>query len=209
MNQFNFKNIPEYEELYIAKSDGFIISLNYNCTITADKIRSIIKEININKPNEIMNKYKISKFFFYKIKKDPNKYLNKNKPLKQQIGNHGYLYVTLCKNGKHKKYLVHQLILMAFKGLCPDGMEARHLDGNRLNNNIKNLEWPTRSINATDKTRHGTNIFVKLDNKKAKEIRKLRSDGMTLIKLATKFNVGISTIWSVIHNETWKYINEP
>jgi hypothetical protein len=99
--------------------------------------------------------------------------------------------------------------LETFVGPCPPGMEARHLDGNKFNNNLYNLEWTTRSINATDRTRHGTNIFAKLNNNKAKEIRELRSKGMTLIKLSIKFNVGISAIWSVIHNKTWKYTDEP
>ena len=75
----------------------------------------------------------------------------------------GYPMVSLCKQGRHKSYKVHQLVLEAFDGLCPPGQECRHLDGNRLNNLWPlNLEWGTPSENGFDRTEHGTNPSSKI-----------------------------------------------
>jgi len=51
--------------------------------------------------------------------------------------------------------LVHRLVLEAFAGPCPDGMEACHGDGDPTNNRRLNLRWDTRSSNQLDTVRHG------------------------------------------------------
>lgn len=73
-------------------------------------------------------------------------------PSKQKRSIHrAYLYVNLRGN---KKLRVHRLVLAAFAGPCPDGMECRHLDGNPNNNNLANLEWGTPLQNALDRKEH-------------------------------------------------------
>lgn len=57
----------------------------------------------------------------------------------------GYLKVKLSKNGKAKTFRVHYLIAITFldkKGEC-----INHKDGNKINNNVENLEWVTYSEN--------------------------------------------------------------
>lgn len=68
----------------------------------------------------------------------------------------GYLGVNLPENGRCKRYLIHRLVLSAFVGPCPDGMEGCHSDGNPKNNALENLRWDTPSANARDRVRHGT-----------------------------------------------------
>ena len=51
---------------------------------------------------------------------------------------------------------VHRLILFAFVGPCPPGMECCHEDGNRLNNKPSNLRWDTHAANCKDRSKHGT-----------------------------------------------------
>lgn len=69
----------------------------------------------------------------------------------------GYLRVTLQNKGAGRadRRLLHHLVLEAFVGPQPDGMEARHLDGIRTNNTPGNLAWGTRVENAADRDRHG------------------------------------------------------
>lgn len=50
---------------------------------------------------------------------------------------------------------VHRIVLEAFVGPCPEGMEGCHNDGNPGNNRVGNLRWDTRSANHFDKMRHG------------------------------------------------------
>lgn len=64
----------------------------------------------------------------------------------------GYRTVSL---GFGRTRLVHQVVLEAFVGPCPDGHESRHLDGDRTNNTLANLSWGTPSENYADKLRHG------------------------------------------------------
>lgn len=67
------------------------------------------------------------------------------------VNSSGYLQVQLCKNGKTRKPLIHQLIAQAFVPNPEGKSQVNHIDGNRLNNAIDNLEWVSRAEN----TRHG------------------------------------------------------
>ncbi len=51
---------------------------------------------------------------------------------------------------------VHRLILEAFVGTCPDGMEGCHGDGDPTHNWLSNLRWGTDKENQADSKRHGT-----------------------------------------------------
>lgn len=67
----------------------------------------------------------------------------------------GYEQVALsAPDGKRRSHTVHRLVLMAFAGPCPDGMEGCHNDGNRRNNHVSNLRWDTRLANVADRQRH-------------------------------------------------------
>lgn len=71
-------------------------------------------------------------------------------------GDTGYLEVRLSREGKSKIHKVHRLVLAAFVGPCPPGMEGCHNDGDRMNANLDNLRWDTRVGNFADKELHGT-----------------------------------------------------
>lgn len=106
---------------------------------------------------------------------------------------------------------LHRLILEAFKGPCPEGLECRHRDGNPANNRPSNLFWGTRSENIRDRIRHGKSANwsgskhgeVKLDDDKARAIYMLRARGVTLKEIARKFGVSTATVWSVSKGRTW------
>ena len=67
----------------------------------------------------------------------------------------GYLYVTLSVDGRTQTRRIHRLVLESFVGPA-NGLECRHLDGDKTNNRLDNLAWGTRSENALDRVRHGT-----------------------------------------------------
>lgn len=68
---------------------------------------------------------------------------------------HGYLGVRLTSSGRRTKFKVHRLICETFHGPRPEGRQARHLDGDKLNNRAENLAWGTVAENAADRTAHG------------------------------------------------------
>src|SRR6187431_2512347 len=60
--------------------------------------------------------------------------------LKGSLDKDGYIVVKLSRGTRYDKYRVHQLVLIAFYGPCPDGMEACHYpDEDRSNNRADNL----------------------------------------------------------------------
>lgn len=67
-----------------------------------------------------------------------------------------HLVVALGHDKQFKGHLVHRLVLLAFVGPCPDGMEGCHNNGDSLDNRLTNLRWDNRSGNMLDAVRHGT-----------------------------------------------------
>jgi hypothetical protein len=68
----------------------------------------------------------------------------------------GYPTVGLRRPGSKRTVNVHILVLEAWTGPCPAGMEACHYDDVRTHNSIDNLRWDTRSANTFDSLRNGT-----------------------------------------------------
>lgn len=78
------------------------------------------------------------------------------RPLRQNLNSYGYPSVRILRNGKRTRVCVHVLMALEYLGPRPSpSHEVRHLDGNKLNNNIFNLAWGTRADNAADRERHG------------------------------------------------------
>jgi hypothetical protein len=116
-----------------------------------------------------------------------------------------------------RKYYVHRLVLEAFVGPCPDGMECRHLDGNPSNNRLDNLAWGTHSENERDKVRHGTsgtvcqlgiaNASAKLTDEKVREMRRRHAEGATASSIARELGVSHETARKVVTGMRWKHVS--
>lgn len=68
----------------------------------------------------------------------------------------GYQQVTLSRNGHRSSHQVHVLVLTAFVGSRPDGLEACHGPNGPADNRLTQLRWDTRSSNVLDQVEHGT-----------------------------------------------------
>lgn len=68
----------------------------------------------------------------------------------------GHLRVALSRNGITEHVWVHRLVLGAFVGPCPAGMETCHANGIPFDNRLANLRWDSRSANSKDSVRHRT-----------------------------------------------------
>lgn len=71
------------------------------------------------------------------------------------ITNKGYLAIDLYKNKKRKKHLIHRLIAETFISNPNNYPCVNHKDGNKLNNDINNLEWCTQKYNMQEAARLG------------------------------------------------------
>ena len=66
------------------------------------------------------------------------------KPFKHKSG---YLYVTMCEKGKHHNYRLHRLVAMAFIPNPDNKEQVNHIDCNKENNCVSNLEWSSAKEN--------------------------------------------------------------
>lgn len=85
----------------------------------------------------------------YKIRKNGYVYSKyEAKVLKPANNKKGYLQVSLIHDdGQTKSLLVHRLVAMAFLEECEDKTQVNHIDGNKKNNHVNNLEWCTGTDN--------------------------------------------------------------
>lgn len=82
----------------------------------------------------------------------------------------GRFIVCLTRDGQHRTRYVHQLILEAFVGPRPSGMQGCHNNGKNTDNRLANLRWDTQSGNQLDAVRHGTHALASRTHCKRKHI---------------------------------------
>ena len=80
---------------------------------------------------------------------------NTNRIMNPFINNRGYLQISLSKNGKEKKFLVHRLVGLTFIPNTNNYPEVDHIDTNPSNNNLSNLRWATRSMQNENRKAFG------------------------------------------------------
>lgn len=81
------------------------------------------------------------------------------KPIKERIvkvanNGNGYLFVYLWKNNISHRYYIHRLVAETFIDNPNNLLEVNHIDNNKANNNVENLEWCNRLWNERCKTKH-------------------------------------------------------
>lgn len=161
--------------------------------------------INYENLYEISNYGRVKRF--YKDKR--SKLFKILKPIKDK----GREVVNLSKNGICKQIFIHKLVMEAFVGPCPKGMQICHGDGDPINNKQENLRYGTYKENANDKIKHGTLICgtkcwgAKLNDWKVRIIRRLAEDKyLTYKEIAEIFGVTKWTISAIINKRMWKHI---
>lgn len=76
--------------------------------------------------------------------------------IKSSVRKDLHFTVGLYRDGAGKCMRVHRLVMAAFVGPCPDGMEVCHNNGDPADNRLSNLRYDTRSENMIDASAHGT-----------------------------------------------------
>lgn len=91
--------------------------------------------------------------------------------LKKEVDICGYHRVSLCKNGKHTHKRVNRLVAEAFIPNPENKPIVNHIDYNKENNSVTNLEWVTQRENVTHSAKVG-----RYSNNRAKEIFSLDNE---------------------------------
>lgn len=117
----------------------------------------------------------------YQSKKYQTMY-NKEKLMNCVISKTGYKQVVLMKNNKKTFKLIHRLVAEAFINNTENKPCVNHKDGNKLNNNVNNLEWCTYKENNIHAWKNGLpKSYLKgkygKEHNKSKKINQYDSDG--------------------------------
>lgn len=128
--------------------------------------------------------------------------------LKQQQKKNGYKQICLSSNDISKYFLVHKLVAEAFLGERRNGMTINHIDNNKTNNCISNLEFVSIQENISHNMVNGIRIAnAKLNNDIVKHIRSISNPTAQDKKdLAAKYGVSRTIIYSVMRGKAWKHV---
>ncbi len=126
---------------------------------------------------------------------------------------HGYLHVSLSKDGVVRTHRLHRLVLSSFCGQEPfPGAHAAHNDGDKTNCALANLRWASPVENQADVDRHGRRCRGEdvygavLTEGAVRDIRRRIGDGERNPSIARDFKVSISTVHLIRHKRIWKHI---
>jgi hypothetical protein len=130
--------------------------------------------------------------------------------MKPPVNQYGYEYVSLWKNGKRKNIQIHRLVAIAFLDNPENKPMVNHIDGNKRNNHVSNLEWCTRQENTDHAVKFGLMARgeriaqSKLKSFQVKEIiEKYKSGSVTYFELAKQYNVSFSLIGQIVRGKIW------
>lgn len=138
----------------------------------------------------------------------------KKQQIKNQTNNRdGYKTSKLCKEGKCRRLTIHRLVAKAFLENPNGYSQVNHIDGNKENNRVDNLEWCSPSANIKHAYETGlmkkdhligeNHVAAKLTWEEVRSIRKRLKAGEKGAKLAEEYGVSPTTITYIKQNKIW------
>ena len=161
---------------------------------------------------ESQGKYLISNYGRVKSLKS-----GREKILKTRKTHDGYLRYSLSFQGKAKTMRAHRLVAEYFIDNPFNKPTVNHIDGNKENNRVDNLEWSTLkeqmqhaySNNLKEPVQgilQGNSVLTEKEVKEIREIYKSHSKEFGMIALAKKYNVSVSTINKCVGRRSYKNV---
>ena len=129
-----FKQIPNYPSYFINKEGSTILKKCNPETYYSENKKFYRRRIN-DVPTELeVDKYVLGNNIVYRKLKFTDNHI-------------GYLFVKLVNNEGERNLYVHRLVYTTFVGVIPDGSQINHINHNKSDNRLENLEVVTASEN--------------------------------------------------------------
>jgi len=147
------------------------------------------------------------------VGKDGVSYPVKEKIKTPSIGKRRYPYVDLYIGNQKKKKYIHRLKAIAFIANPENKSDVNHKYGDKTDFGDDSIEWNTRSENIRHAFANGLNVArkneahprAKITMEIARQIRnEYLSEKTSMDKLAVKYKISNHTVYSILHNKTWK-----
>jgi hypothetical protein len=118
----------------------------------------------------------------------------------------GHRIATLRRDGRSVGRLVHHLVLEAFVGPRPPGMQGCHNNNDPTDNRLSNLRWDTPSENQRDRVADGKCNFAKLTADRIPDIWGRLVDGQSCASIARHHGVSQPQIHAIKSGRCWLHI---
>lgn len=113
-----------------------------------------------------------------------------------KVNDNGYIRVYIY----NKTYALHRLVALAFIENTENKEQVNHIDGNKINNKVENLEWVTNRENQIHKNKIGLgNNFTRKITQYDLEMNKIK-DFTSIVEASKELNIGKSNIRGVLKN---------
>ena len=130
-------------------------------------------------------------------------------PTKSKLG---YMRMNLSARGLARTFPVHRLVATAFLNNPEGKREVNHIDGDKTNNKVSNLEWCTSSENKYHAIQTGLlpvkrgadSNRAKLSNIEVEFLRYFVSKGFTQVEVADIFGISKSVTSNIVNYVTYK-----
>lgn len=144
-------------------------------------------------------------------------YMRKGGLIKGSVGKKGYRLIVLNTQTNRGTYTIHRLVAQHFIPNPDDLPQVNHIDGNKLNNTVTNLEWVTNQQNRDHAMKNGLHRVTFgeerenaiLDDDKVRDIKLNFEKGRGKKNsnyFAKKYGVHKQTILNIMNGKKWKHI---
>ena len=153
--------------------------------------------LQLDKDGEIWRQYKI---------RSHDKQLIKIKKRKiGHISKHGYKEISVIRNGKKHTFRAHRINWIYHYGRIPEGKEINHIDGDKANNCIENLEVISHSENCIHGFKHNLRV-IKLTRDEVRELKYLLKIGYPVKFLSKRYNITKRHVNKIKNGKAWSYV---
>lgn len=154
-----------------------------------------MKDGGMQMTNELIQRDIVGYEGLYTVDIFGNVFKSDGKELTQYKNKYGYINVSLRKEGKYRQHKVHRLVAQAFIPNPSSKEQVNHIDGNKNNNVVWNLEWNTSKENVQHSIRTGLRKTTKVKVVETGEIYD------NAVECAKAINGSYADIYKCLHGE--------
>ena len=114
-----------------------------------------------------------------------------------------YVKVCICNKGKETCEYLHRLVAQTFIDNSENKEQVNHINGNKRDNRVENLEWATQNENQLHACKNG----LKPSKLTESDVLKIRNDKRTGSEIAKDYNIAFQTVSEIKNKKIWAWVS--